>query len=157
MKTDKLALDGYGFISRPKTGLLHAILKRPSLCQTSKTYWQTKCKMWLTSVGLCERSSTSGQQPDHLIQGLLHCASLPPAQRFALEETKHGRRGEQRESCPSLLWGPHTGGFISSTKGSPVLSQILLAILCYHLFHTTKTKNTFKERINPRVEYNSVY
>lgn len=52
--------------------------------------------MRLTSAGLCEQLSTSGQLPDQPIQGLLHCASLHSAPRFALEETG-GRRWKMEE------------------------------------------------------------
>ena len=89
MKTDKLALDGYGFMSRPKTGSASCYSKKISPTYVKLLRHSDKAintKMLLTSAGLCEQSSTSGQVPDYPIQGLIHCVSLHFALRLALEE-----------------------------------------------------------------------
>lgn len=50
MKTDKIALDGYDFMSRPKAGSASCYSKKKKkdltyLCQTAQTYWQSsECK-----------------------------------------------------------------------------------------------------------------
>ena len=92
MKTDKIALDGYDFMSRSKTGSASCYSKKKK--KITPTYVKllrhtdkaVNAKMRLTSAGLCEQSSISGQVPDYPVQGLIHCQmALYP--RLALEET----------------------------------------------------------------------
>lgn len=154
MKTDKFTLDGHGFMSRPKTGSPSSYSKKylTYLCQSNK------CKTWMTSAGLCEQSSTSSKVPDPPIQDLLHCVSLQWALRFVLEETGDGRRGEERVIPFSIMGSSYSCDLILSTNEPPLHSQAFVCnILLSSLSQQPNYKNTFKEMINPKVKFNSVY
>lgn len=154
MKTDKLTLDGYGFMSRPKTGSPLSYSKK----YLTYLYQSNKCKTWVTSAGLCEQWSTSSPVPDPPIQGLLHFVSLHWALRFVLEEIGNGRRGGEKVIPLSIMGSLYSGDLILSTNEPPLHSQAFVCnILLSSLSQQPNYKNTFKEMINPKVEFNSVY
>lgn len=161
MNTDKPALDGYGFMSRPKTGSAPRYSKKilplyvKLLRHPSKTI-NAKCG-WLLQDCVSSQALWPPARPTSTRSITLCFTAVCP--EICLGRDRRWKKEEgQANLSPKHHMKPIHWWLNSEHKCDPLsIAKLVCNILLSSLPQPPKYKNTFKEMINPKVEYNAAY